>query len=144
MEKTEKRMRIGHDNFVISYECKNLQECGCSLLRPESLEIQLNGSPLTLSEEQRKRAAILYERLLNLKTEFTYGKMEEGGVKTAVFLKDLADAMEKYYKVQIALVINPQSAAGEMETRTFEDLVRDIVTDLVFVKKEVAKTSGKE
>ncbi len=144
MEKTEKKMRIGHDDFVINYECKNLQECGCSMLHPESLEIQLNGSPLTLSEEQKKRAAILYERLLNLKTDFTYGKMEEGGVKTAVFLKDLADAMEKYYKVQLALVLNPPSAAGELETRTFDDLVRDIVTDLALVKKEVAENSGRE
>ncbi|GEM_PF-1466937 len=144
METAEKRMRIGHDDFAFRYEYTISPGCGCAVILPESFSASLNGSQLKLDEGQRKRLVMLYERLLNVKSEFTYGKMREAEVKTAVFLKDLADAMEKYYKVQIGLALNPASAAGELETRTFEELVRDIVSELAYLKKEVAERSGRE
>jgi len=144
MKFEEKKLRIGHDDFTFKYARAEPHPCGCVGISPDSLEILLNGKRMQVDDEKKKRAAMLCERLFNIKSEYTYGKMKEAGVKTAVLLKDLADAMEKYYKVQIGLVLNPESSAGELETRTFEDIVRDIVSELAYMKKDVAESAGRD
>jgi hypothetical protein len=133
-------IRIGHDDYVVDFEPLYGRNCGCVIIPADSLDISLNGVDLELSTDQKRRTAFLLESMFNIKTNYTYSKMEESKIKTAVFLKDLADMMEKYYKVQIALVINPVSAKGELETRKFEDFMRDVAMDLALVKEEVEKS----
>ena len=140
----EKKLRIGHDDFVFRFRQASAPPCGCLGIDAGTMEVLLNGKQMQLDEGKKRKVSMLCERLFSIKGEYTYGKMREAGVKTAVLLKDLADAMEKYYKVQLGLVLNPESSAGEMETRTFEDLVRDIVSELAYMKKEVAESAGRD
>jgi hypothetical protein len=141
MEKAKKIIRIGHDDFTFIYEYALSPACECSIIMPETLEVLINKTKMRLDNEKRNKTKLLLENLVNIKNTLTYGNMRKSEMKAEVFLKDLADMLEKYYRVQLGLVLNPASASGELETRTFEELMRDIVSELAYLKKEIAEAN---